>query len=289
MSDDCGHDYTEPVIDHRTGDEVSVCSDCDKTLGLIPDRGVLPDRWFRTKPYNTPQIKTAAEVLNGTLPRDLGERYIHICGACGHWLGAVHNGYFDDNPQARRDPPAFIKELMESLCPECGTAIFRHGGVVAQHSDAKIISRGKLNVRPYILNKLDIMFWRGADEMEVLTPFRDGSYDYSPRCPACGMATSYDGLTFDFHHWDYDEDIGCKLCRDCHSHIHRDMRAGEQAELSDGWRRDAVKRLHRLSAANGLEFHRVGEFKRRFNIPNSMNRLVRRAVETAQLESNADD
>lgn len=87
------------------------------------------------------------------------------------------------------------------------------------------------------------------------------------RCPVCGIAASYSKREFDFHHWDYKNDIGYHLCRKCHDHIHRSQRASEQGELTDSWHRDAVRRLYKLSKENGLSFDDKNEFVGRFNIP----------------------
>jgi len=85
-------------------------------------------------------------------------------------------------------------------------------------------------------------------------------------CPSCGEEA--EDSRFDFHHWDYDNDIGCRLCRDCHQHIHRGMRAFEQTkEVGTEWQRDAVPRLYACANSNGLEFDSAVEFCHRFNIP----------------------
>lgn len=58
------------------------------------------------------------------------------------------------------------------------------------------------------------------------------------RCRLCG---SEDDL--DFHHWKYDGDVGCPLCRDCHSYIHEPEggRPGETA--GNEWLETAFPRL----------------------------------------------
>lgn len=35
-------------------------------------------------------------------------------------------------------------------------------------------------------------------------------------CPLCRRQTG----TLEFHHWDYDEDIGVEICEECHNTIH---------------------------------------------------------------------
>ena len=270
-SEHCDHEFVEPVIHDRTGDDVIRCCDCDEILGLGQmGTDQLPQHWHDHQPADAPYLFTAAEVLLGNLPRNEGERYVHICGNCHHWLGAVHSGYFDPL-EAPYDEEAhdFIGALKESLCPQCGAAIFRDGGIIMSHSDAVMVQSESAEgvLTKYIKNRADAEFWCGADPEIVEMPLYDVDGGFSARCPSCGYAHAYGGRDFDFHHWDYENDIGCMLCRECHSYIHRGMRAGEQGALTDGWRRDAIRLLYERATENGLKFSSVSEFKIRFHLP----------------------
>lgn len=65
-------------------------------------------------------------------------------------------------------------------------------------------------------------------------------------CPLCRR----DDVSLEFHHWDYDEDIGVEICRDCHNAIH----GGEEGRVAiqqnraesygvDHWHVEAIDRL----------------------------------------------
>ena len=101
--------------------------------------------------------------------------------------------------------------------------------------------------------------WGYADETEHI-------------CPACGRSAPTDGL--DFHHWDYDDDIGVGLCRECHLDIHEGVKASKQSGFAGGgegaWKKRAIPILwHKYAPrtpSSSLE-HELLEFKFRFNIP----------------------
>jgi len=68
-------------------------------------------------------------------------------------------------------------------------------------------------------------------------------------CPICG-----DDVKLDFHHWDYDEDIGIEICRDCHNEIHDGLHQSHQENKArahgyDGWLHRAVDNLVELDIA----------------------------------------
>jgi len=280
MSDSCDHEYVQPEKDGLTGDTVTKCCDCERVLGFPHKEEQIDAHWFQHEPTPLPYICTAEDVINGVIPRKGdAKRYIHICGNCQHWMGAVHGGYFDEKEppfdHANGRPPSFIGSLMESLCPKCGAANFRQTSAVLALSDAKWAENEGLDVTKFLENRADLTFWHSEmrpNPSAIEVPMSDVS-DYAARCPCCGYAVSYGSRDFDFHHWDYEDDIGCQLCRDCHTHIHRDMRASEQAELTDGWRKDAIRRLYKRSLNNGLSFGQAFKFKRRYNIPVTPERL----------------
>lgn len=265
----CNHEFSEPVNCDATGDSVEVCCDCGEVL-----RFKLPDdpregHWFDNPPHSHPHMRLAADVLDDLeppRPNERSERIIQICGGCGHWLSAAHGAYFAHEINTSTEG-GFTSLLSETLCPDCGAALFRYGSVVMRYGDAVMARKECDNfARKYVCSRANARFWHGNERCQGALKSSLADIGYEPRCPCCGFAKAYSGREFDFHHWDYQDDIGCMLCRECHSHIHRGMRAGEQAELSDGWRRDAIRRLHSRSLKNGLEFNKPHNFTFRFNI-----------------------
>ena len=96
-------------------------------------------------------------------------------------------------------------------------------------------------------------------------------------CPLCRQ-----GSKLDFHHWDYETDIGVKICRECHEHIHDGIRKTHQDNKAksygySGWVTRAVNNL----IIKDIAFLKPGEFdiqtqsweeyrdrlKKRYNLP----------------------
>jgi len=106
------------------------------------------------------------------------------------------------------------------------------------------------------------------------------SLNLRPRCLLC----RHDFRELDFHHWDYENDIGTSLCRSCHSYIHNEKTASQQSTHSwtDTWVDPALARLvgryrsHTNQLTPGLM--RTEVIKHLFNIPVSTSRIDR-AVE----------
>jgi hypothetical protein len=277
MSSSCKHAETEVVTDEITGDFVVQCCDCKKTFGRDAPQQMLPKHWYDNIPSPYPHLVTAADVLSGQLPREPSDvqRYVHICGNCRHWLSAAHSHYFNnvtppyDKAQDKNCRPwGFAGDLMESLCPKCGAANFRWGSVVMAYYDAKLNKKHRdgPSLTRYIHNRADIAFWSATEDSIMLEMGLKDIGNYAPRCPCCGYAVSYGDREFDFHHWDYENDLGCHLCRECHSHIHRGLTVSEQEEKTGNWKRDAINRLYTKSVDNGLTFTNKSGFIRRFNI-----------------------
>ena len=282
MSESCEHEYVEPVEHELTGDLIHQCCDCGVVTGFGgPENQTRPDHWFkhpRDRHVAENPIKISADVIHHLdLPHNpYDDRYIHACGSCGHWLGAVHSSYFDDMsaPLDEGNPSDFVGAMMESLCPKCGDEVFRYTSVLMTHTVARELGDALVMSAPeVVVRRANTDYWhsnRGNVHIDVGSAVgmqtRYIDEDYACRCPACGFAKSYGGREFDFHHWDYEEDIGCMLCRQCHDHIHRSMRAREQGKLTDSWKRDAIRRLYERSTDNGLVFDAPAEFTRRFNI-----------------------
>ena len=91
-------------------------------------------------------------------------------------------------------------------------------------------------------------------------------------CSCCGRGIFL--VQVDFHHWQYNRaEPGCYLCRDCHKHIHRGVKAGVQTRISGkSWKRDAVRRLLNLAEEKGLTFDSSEAFCDHFNIPDNVSK-----------------
>jgi hypothetical protein len=295
----CDHEYSEP---HPP---FSVCCRCKKwrlpsvsrTSRSNPHMNEIPDHWFKHSIHQisstvqelASDMRTGADVLDGDFPPDAEHRHVQICGSCGHWLSAVHGGYFDrDGVDDQFADSPFAGSLRESLCPKCGTVLFRWTILVASLSSARRLS--DTDIQQYLIMRGCCDYWKADQSTRLGDGYIDttkhrlrsvisritSTDDLMPRCPACARPGPKCRAEFDFHHWDYDSDIGCRLCRWCHNHIHRGMKARKQEELTDGWRADAERRLLNHCQDNGLRFDSVRDFQRRFNIPNvAMNTEIR--------------
>jgi len=183
-----------------------------------------------------------------------GTPFILHCGACGQRVHAFRDS--DCLPQ----DAGVLKEL---LCPSCLTPNFQHSLILTTAgSSGEWFKRDRHACRSYIRDRFDWRFWSGhivsdsaVDDPEAFihsseTPMlrshqqrEPGLNDigWEPSCPVCGVAD--DGTTrFDFHHWDYEDDVGVQLCRDCHNHAHGGQRISDRPE-QDGWREEAKERL----------------------------------------------
>jgi len=241
-------------------------------------------------------MRTGADVLDGDFPPDAEHRHVQICGSCGHWLSAVHGSYFDrDGVDDQFADAPFAGSLRESLCPECGTVLFRSTMVVTSLNSARRLSDA--DIQQYLIMRVLRDYWKGDNSTRLGDGYIDTTEHHlrsvvshitstdnlMPRCPACARPEPKCRAEFDFHHWDYDNDIGCKLCRWCHDYIHRGMKARKQEELTDGWRADAERRLLNHCQDNGLRFNSVRDFQRRFNINDiAMNTEIRADMRPAQ-------
>jgi hypothetical protein len=254
---------------HTPTDEiVQTCSDCSSILGVC-DMRQLPNHFFVHIPHleRNESIKVSSDILDGDLLEPQSSRFVHICGSCGHWLSATPTLRDEDN----REYETFQQRLNHSFCPNCGEKNMAYTSVVAPKTTANNLMLE--DIQRFICNWADKLFWAGGWDEQVFKETQQvleeelKSFEWSARCPACGYAVCYDGCEFDFHHWDYENDIGCCLCRRCHKYIHRDMRASDQAdETGREWQYDAVKRLHWLSQQHQIPTTQQ-DFIERYNIP----------------------
>jgi NMD protein affecting ribosome stability and mRNA decay len=172
---------------------------------------------------------------------------VTVCGVCGHRFKAYRNGPWEDTD-----------ELTEVLCPSCDNACFRRSVIVTTNKIAEERLSDRQSVQRYVRDRAHWDFWQSkvasstaADDeaaflMSSETPITAHlvqssitPVDWEPECPVCGCN---DGSNeFDFHHWDYEEDIGVQLCRDCHDYAHDGKRVSDTAE-SD-WESESLERL----------------------------------------------
>jgi hypothetical protein len=97
----------------------------------------------------------------------------------------------------------------------------------------------------------------------------DDSRRSSPFCPLCNARKEKSEL--DFHHWDYDRNIGVQLCRGCHEKIHDGQRAHIQTkEAPDGttWHKRTTRNLVNIHTENFGSVKPWKAFFERYNIPN---------------------
>jgi len=89
-------------------------------------------------------------------------------------------------------------------------------------------------------------------------------------CSTCPLCLASQPLNIDFHHWEYENDTGVYICRDCHNRIHDGKRASEQSREQPGH-----KTWHVAAASNLVAIHEDmhGEpeswrdFADRYNLP----------------------
>lgn len=293
----CEHEYMEIRTHDITGDDVRVCCHCDEVMGISRPES-CPEHWFdSTVKLTTNEVRLSQDILNGKWVKNpSGERVIHMCGVCGHHLTAVHGGWFSEfgnGDDIDDSDSSFLDNLREVLCPNCDSACFRQGSVVASLGAAKELPAR--DIKRYISNRADARIWSNGlgsydDVVSTLTKLETSLRDHgwNARCPACGYAEAYGDREFDFHHWDYDNDVGCALCRKCHNRIHDDMTAREQSQKTGkAWQYDAIKRLVTISNRHGLPLNSEREFKQRYNIPPDKT-LYREAVADAFIENDGE-
>jgi len=80
-------------------------------------------------------------------------------------------------------------------------------------------------------------------------------------CPLCKFEKR-----LDYHHWDYQNDVGCRLCRECHQYIHFPTNAKPSETVGNEWVAVALGQL----VERYDEYHSwvsVSRIKKTFKIP----------------------
>jgi len=95
---------------------------------------------------------------------------------------------------------------------------------------------------------------------------------WEPRCPICRSEVQ----SPDFHHWDYNDDIGLCVCRGCHEGIHRHNTVKTQKKLAktlgvDDWQELAVRNTAELERPADAQKVHLRNWVHRMNIPFSNN------------------
>jgi len=85
---------------------------------------------------------------------------------------------------------------------------------------------------------------------------------YAIWCPLCESESFDDFEDMDFHHWDYDLDIGVLLCRSCHEQIHQHKRASEQGN----WKKKTYENLILAHEKHHGEIEDWETFWERYNL-----------------------
>lgn len=239
------------------------------------------------------RIRTVAELINdgwSTPPQ-----YFDAALVCPSCESVIEKTTIDPR-QNESQTEAAQRELythsggFEKLCPECDAALFRNTTVLYDYWFEKE-ECGKPTF-PYTVEDLPID-WNGHDPgpfaAAVLMRYLHSQADFAveakhvpwgldehlvEQCPLCTTSDR----ELDFHHWKYDPDIGCALCRECHETIHEYMRAENQSErsYSGSWVDRAIPKLirrHRLNRSLPSSNASVWEIKHRYNIPFSTQRM----------------
>jgi hypothetical protein len=81
------------------------------------------------------------------------------------------------------------------------------------------------------------------------------------KCPLCGEERK-----LDYHHWDYEQDVGVHICRNCHNYIHNPEGAKPSESQGQGWLYVTLA----LSVMRYAEYHeyvKPGKIVRDLKIP----------------------
>lgn len=158
------------------------------------------------------------------------------------------------------------------ICPSCGLGLFGSQLIVA--TGYTLRDAGEARVQRWLMNVWDAKIWSGsvggpqigAGEIANVSMVRfadEWGWEWVPSCPVCGALDP----EFDFHHWDYENDTGVCLCRDCHDYIHDGKTATEQSrQTGQDWRVQARERLVRLHEKHHGEIRDLEGFGLRYQL-----------------------
>lgn len=151
------------------------------------------------------------------------------------------------------------------MCANCGYKY--HSGFAARElsRDATCYDydcHGELElVEPELYRCADCGRFNG-----VATTSNGGVYPASI-CPLC---LTLSPSNIDFHHWEYENETGVYICRECHNRIHDGKRAREQSrDLPDGetWHVPAGNNLVAIHEDNHGKAESWDDFFDRYNLP----------------------
>ena len=88
-------------------------------------------------------------------------------------------------------------------------------------------------------------------------------------------------MRLDYHHWDYEIDVGCRLCRDCHEYIHEPEGARPSETPGEEWVEVVIERL----VSRYSEHHswlKPERILKQFSIPREYEQVVRQCLKRAE-------
>lgn len=178
-----------------------------------------------------------------------------------------------------------LQKRNENICHQCGEVkegilvgdCPNHGGAPGSRS---VVYRSE---------NPSFHYCRKCDTHLYYTQDRDGEYptNADPFCPLCHTSKDEDEL--DFHHWNYQENIGIHICRDCHTEIHDGLRASEQtkrAPENEDWRFESLTRLIKLHKETHDGVSSWEELAWRYNVPSEYKWILERVLTMADGTSN---
>jgi len=89
-------------------------------------------------------------------------------------------------------------------------------------------------------------------------------------CSICPLCLTSVPRNLDFHHWEYENDTGVYICRDCHNRIHDGVRASKQSREQPGdktWHMAAVNNLISIHEETHGKPESWCDFFDRYNLP----------------------
>jgi transcription elongation factor Elf1 len=93
-------------------------------------------------------------------------------------------------------------------------------------------------------------------------------------CSVCG----HDNIALDYHHWDYQNDVGCHVCRDCHQFIHAPEGSRPSESDGDDWKRIAINQTVKRYRENH-EWVTSSRIQKHCNIPGKWSAAIDHCIE----------